>query len=114
MSDHKIVYSDDPNFKKWCKKCGKFPCRCEKPKEINPQEHVLKLRVEKNGRGGKIVTVIFVPSNYDVYFLEVAKKLKNLCGSGGTYKEGKIEIQGDHLLKIKFYLESLRFKTKGS
>lgn len=112
MSDYELVYSDDPNFKKRCPKCGKFPCACPKSSDLRPSDHTLKLRLEKNGRGGKTVTVIFeLPAN-EAYFKDLEKKLKALCGSGGAYKNSMIDIQGDHREKIKSFLEKLGFKVK--
>lgn len=112
MSDYELVYSDDPNFKKRCPKCSKYPCACPKASDLKPTEHTLKIRLEKNSRGGKMVTVVFeLPQNED-YFKEVAKKLKSLCGTGGSFKNNMIEIQGDHREKIKTHLEKLGFKVK--
>jgi translation initiation factor 1 len=112
MSDYELVYSDDPNFKKRCPKCGKFPCACPKASDLKPDQHTLKLRLEKNGRGGKTVTVLFELPPNEEYFKELAKKLKALCGTGGSFKAGTIDIQGDHREKIKTYLEKLGFKVK--
>jgi translation initiation factor 1 len=112
MSDYEIVYSDDPNFKKRCLKCGKYPCGCPKASDLNPAEHLLKIRLEKNGRGGKTVSVIFELPVNELYFKDLEKKLKGLCGTGGSYKNNKIEIQGDHREKIKLFLEKLGFKVK--
>ena len=42
----------------------------------------------------------------------LAKKLKQSCGSGGTVKNGVIEIQGEHRKKIAEVLEKLSYKTK--
>ncbi len=112
MSDYEIVYSDDPNFKKRCPKCKSFPCACPKPLELNPSSHTLKIRLEKNGRGGKSVTVIFELPPHEIYFKELEKKLKNFCGTGGSFKNNMIEIQGDHREKIKTYLEKMGFKVK--
>ena len=67
---------------------------------------------ETKGRAGKGVTLIFdLPLNYD-QILELAAKLKQKCGTGGTVKEGKIEIQGDQRERIILELEKLGFKSK--
>lgn len=112
MSDYEIVYSDDPNFKKRCQKCGKYPCTCPTISDMVPANHLLKIRLEKNGRGGKIVTVIFELPQNGPYFKDCERKLKSLCGTGGSYKNDMIEIQGDHREKIKAFLEKLGFKVK--
>ena len=112
MSDYEIVYSDDPNFKKRCPKCGKHPCACPKSGDMIPSLHQLKIRLEKNGRGGKVVTVVFELPQNEAFFKDLEKKLKGVCGTGGSYKNNMIEIQGDHRDKIKNYLEKLGFKVK--
>lgn len=112
MSDYELVYSDDPNFKKRCPKCQKFPCGCPKSSDMVPNQHTLKMRLEKNGRGGKTVTVIFELPVNEAYFKDLEKKLKALCGTGGSYKNNMIEIQGDHREKIKVFIEKLGFKVK--
>jgi translation initiation factor 1 len=112
MSDYELVYSDDPNFKKRCPKCHKYPCACPKASDMKPNEHTLKVRLEKNGRGGKIVTVVFELPKNEPYFTDVAKKLKAQCGTGGAFKDNMIEIQGDHREKVKAFLEKLGFKVK--
>lgn len=112
MSDYEIVFSDDPNFKKQCKKCLKFPCQCPSLKDMVPNLHTLKIRLEKNSRGGKNVTVIFELPDNEKYFKDLVKKLKNYCGSGGALKNNQMEIQGDHRQKVKAYLEKIGFKVK--
>ncbi len=74
--------------------------------------HTLKVRLEKKSRGGKTVTVVFELPLNDAYFEELGKKLKSLCGTGGSFKNNMIEIQGDHREKIKTHLEKLGFKVK--
>ena len=56
-----------------------------------------------------LVTSIQLPEEQ---LRELASALKRLCGSGGTVKEGTIEIQGDHREKIVTELKSLGYKAK--
>lgn len=99
-----IVWSSDPNFTKKEKKSVQV--------EIDPSNMTLSIRPEKKGRGGKVVSVIYdFPPNHD-YFKKLTKKLKRVCGSGGTFKGDSIEIQGDHRASIREHLEELGFKVK--
>ena len=111
----RLVYSSDGSHLKLCKKCGEDPCECVKSIKnivpIDPTKTTLKIKLEKNQRGGKIVTVIFDFPFNPPYFEDLAKKLKNHLGTGGTFKD-QIEIQGDHRDRIEAYLLKLGFKTK--
>jgi len=120
-TETRLVYSSDGSHLKLCKKCGEDPCECvdsiNNIKPIDPTKLTLKIKLEKNGRGGKIVTVIFdLPYNPD-YFEDLTKKLKNTCGTGGTLKKDsptqiQIELQGDHRDKSEIFLQKLGIKTK--
>jgi translation initiation factor 1 len=78
------------------------------PKKV----HTVKLGRETAGRKGKGVTVVWeLPLNEDG-LKELATLLKNKCGTGGTAKDGRIEIQGDHRDKIAQELEKLGYKVK--
>lgn len=109
-----LVYASDGSHKLVCKVCSKLPCGCPNKQKFIPSQTTLKVRVEKNGRGGKSVSVIHELPNDPEFFKKVAKQLKAYCGTGGTFKSGKIEIQGDHREKIKTFLEKLEFKVKFS
>ena len=73
--------------------------------------------MEKKGRGGKTVTVIRGLPKVNFFLKDLTKKLKNACGSGGTYlmegQEGAIEIQGDKRDQIRALLSKQKIKTKG-
>ncbi len=71
-----------------------------------------KVGRETAGRRGKGVTTIFDVSVDEVALKELATQLKQRCGSGGTVKDGRIEIQGDQRERIIAELEKLGFKVK--
>jgi translation initiation factor 1 len=80
--------------------------------KIYPENVTIKMRLEKNGRGGKTVTVLFDLPNNDTYFEDLTAKLKSTLGTGGTFKDRRIEIQGDHKVRIQSFLEKMGFKVK--
>ena len=95
-SNSGIVYSTASG--KMCPKCGKQAGRCVCPKKSHAPKGDGNVRVgrETKGRKGKGVTVITgLPLTHDA-LKSLAQKLKQKCGSGGTVKNGVIEIQGDH------------------
>ena len=81
-------------------------------KSLAPHEQTVYLHRESKGRGGKSVTVLknLVLSENDLK--EVATKLKQVCGSGGTVKDGMIEIQGEHREKIAEVLKKMGYRVK--
>ena len=111
MPEDRLVYSTDRTLH--CKTCGKLPCKCPQKKvAVNPGETCLRIRLEKSGRGGKSVTVVFDLPRNTACFQDMIKQLKSHCGSGGTLKSGQMEIQGDHRQKVKDFLEKAGFKVK--
>lgn len=73
------------------------------------------LRRETAHRGGKVVVVIdqFAPNISAKQIQALAKKLRNACGCGGTTKERSIELQGNHVEKIRQLLEQEGFRVAG-
>lgn len=99
-----------------CPKCG-WPvasCRCSTTVEEKvPDKIVVKMRIEKAGRGGKTVTVLDdLPRNKE-FLKELAGELKRLCGSGGTVTEKGVEIQGDHREVVRARLQAKGWWVKG-
>jgi translation initiation factor 1 len=81
-------------------------------KSLTPQQQTVYLHCESKGRGGKVVTLVknLVLSEEDLKRL--AKRLKQVCGSGGTVKDGMIEIQAEHREKIAEVLWVAGYKVK--
>ena len=80
-----------------CEKCGlpKDLCVCE---DIAKEQQRVRIYLVKR-RYGKLVTVAEGLDTKTIASL--AKKLKGICASGGTIKDGRIELQGDHLDLVK-------------
>jgi translation initiation factor 1 len=81
-----------------CPRCGKAvaKCSCTKNPRAERGDGIVRVRREVKGRRGKAVTTlsgIGLPSDE---LKELASELKRLCGTGGSAKDGVIEIQGDH------------------
>ncbi len=73
---------------------------------------VVRLGRETKGRRGKgVTTVSDVPLN-EAGLLDLATKLKDRCGTGGTVKNGVIEIQGDQRDRLVAVLEGLGYRVK--
>lgn len=73
---------------------------------------VVRVQREAKGRGGKAVTLVKGIS-LSINDLEaLGKQLKASCGSGGTVKDGIIEVQGDHIDRIVALLNAQGYKAK--
>jgi len=79
---------------------------------LPPNRQTIYLHRDSKGRRGGIVTLVkkLVLSEEDLK--ELAKKLKQLCGSGGTVKDGEIEIQGEHRERIAEALQKMGYQVK--
>ncbi|MEM2943331.1 MAG: stress response translation initiation inhibitor YciH [Methanomassiliicoccales archaeon] len=93
-----------------CPVCGlpKELCMCE---EIAREQQTVRISTDSR-RYGKTVTVIEGIDANDIDLEDLARKLKTKCAAGGTTKDGKIELQGDHKKKVKEVLEEMGFKTE--
>lgn len=78
------------------------------PKKV----YTVKVSRETAGRKGKGVTVVSDIPLTEEQLKELATQLKNKCGTGGTAKDGRIEIQGDHRDRLVTELEKLGYKVK--
>ncbi len=97
-SNARIVYSTDTGGK--CPGCGwpQRDCKCSSQRAANdpiPNRIVAKLRMEKKGRGGKTMTVVYGLPENEAFLKQLCQELKRSCGTGGAVVEGGVEIQGD-------------------
>jgi translation initiation factor 1 len=101
-----------------CPTCGwpQRDCKCSsqfKRDEPLPTRIVAKLRLEKKGRGGKAVTVIYdLPENAP-FLKELAGELKRACGVGGAVAGNSVELQGDVRERIRELLAKKGWTVKG-
>ena len=93
-----------------CSTCG-LPdelCMCE---EIAREQQQIKIFIDKR-RYGKLVTVVEGIDSSDIGLDELARALKTKCVAGGTVKDGKIELQGDHKRKVIEKLKEMGFSVQ--
>jgi translation initiation factor 1 len=92
------VYSTDQG--RICPDCNHAVavCQCEQIRKTRLPETDTVVRVsrETKGRKGKGVTLVTGAPLSEVELKRLAKRLRNFCGTGGTVKDGVIELQGDH------------------
>lgn len=81
--------------------------------EAVPDRIVARLRIERAGRRGKTVTVVYGLPRNPAFLKELAGELKKACGSGGTATGDGVEIQGDHRDRIRKLLEGRGWHVKG-
>src|ERR1700730_12275037 len=98
-----------------CPTCG-LPfktCRCSQSAHpTRKNDGIVRVMRDRKHRGGKTVTVIDGVMGSEAELTTLAQQLKKLCGSGGTVKDGNIEIQGDHCDKLMTKLTAMGYKVK--
>jgi len=94
--DSRLVYSTD---------AGRIS-QTDAP-QIVATDGIVRIRRETKGRKGKGVTTVSGLDLPEAQIKILAKQLKQKCSTGGTVKDGVIEVQGDHREKLKVELEKL-------
>ena len=109
-----LVYSTDSG--RMCPACRKpvAQCTCNKAPALPPSGGVVRVSLDTKGRAGKGVTVVRGLALDAAALALLGKQLKATCGSGGTVKDGTVEVQGDHRDRVMAALESLGFVVKRS
>ena len=94
-----LVYSTDAG--RMCPACRQpiAACRCRQP-AAPAGDGIVRVSRETKGRAGKGVTLVKGLALDAGALVALGKQLKTACGSGGTVKDGVIEIQGDHCERV--------------
>ena len=100
-----VVYSTNPDFQY-------DHSEEERSATLPGRQQKLHVRIERNHRGGKTVTIIegFIGRTADLE--ELGKTLKTKCGVGGSVKEGQILIQGEQKERVVNLLTGMGYKAK--
>jgi len=101
-----LVYSTEGG--RMCPACRKpvGECVCAaQAAAARKGDGVVRVSRETKGRGGKAVTVIRGVALDDLALAALGKRLRAACGSGGTVKDGVIEVQGDHCERVMVWLK---------
>lgn len=113
----RTVYSTETAGK--CPVCG-WPqrnCQCSSQQKRRdaavPARLAAKLRMEKKGRAGKTVTVVYDLPQNDAFLKDLSQKLKRACGTGGAVVDDTIELQGELRERVRDILQQLGFAVKG-
>jgi len=107
-----LVYSTEGG--RMCPECRQplSACSCKaKAKAAPAGDGVVRVSRQTKGRGGKSVTLVKGLALDPVALALLGKQLRTACGSGGTVKDGVIEVQGDH---CELVIEALRKLGHGS
>lgn len=95
-----LVYSTEGG--RMCPACRRplAACACAAQAATPKGDGVVRVSRESKGRGGKTVTLVRGLALAPDALAALGKRLRSACGSGGTVKDGVIEIQGDHRERV--------------
>ena len=100
-----LVYSTDSG--RMCPACRQPVARCAcRTKAPAAGDGIVRVSRESKGRGGKTVTVVRGLGLDEAALAQYGKQLRAACGSGGTVKDGVIEVQGDHADRVIALLQA--------
>ena len=108
-----LVYSTEAG--RMCPVCRQPIAQCvckQKQAPSSVTDGIVRVQRETKGRGGKAVTVVRGVPVDAADLLKLGQQLKTACGSGGTVKDGVIEVQGDHCDKVIALLQGQGYKVK--
>lgn len=107
-----LVYSTDHG--RTCPGCRQplAACICKAARPIPAGDGIVRVSREKQGRGGKTVTMVRGLTLEASVLAATAKQLRSACGAGGTAKDGLIEVQGDHVERVMAWLTQAGYRVK--
>ena len=108
-----LVYSTEAG--RMCPACRQpvAQCGCKAlAKVVAAGDGIVRVSRETKGRGGKAVTLVKGLALDEAALVAVGKQLKAVCGSGGTVKDGVVEVQGDHCDRVIAALQKMGHKVK--
>ena len=108
MASSKLVWTSDPEEAKRLRESG----RLDAAADVEPAKQTIRVAVDRKRRAGKIVTVAGGFQHAPATLAALAASLKKACGSGGTAKDGEIEIQGDHAARVAEELRKRGYRVK--
>lgn len=106
-----LVYSTDAG--RMCPDCRHAigSCIC-KAQALPKGDGVVRVSLQTKGRGGKSVTIVKGLPLDALALAALAKQLRAACGSGGTAKDGVVEVQGDHIATVIAALQKQSYNVK--
>ena len=106
-----LVYSTDAGH--MCPDCRQPSANCIcKAQAIPKTDGVVRVSLQTKGRGGKSVTLVKGLPLDALALAALAKQLRAACGSGGTVKDGVVEVQGDHVATVMAALQKHSYNVK--
>lgn len=109
-----LVYSTDSG--RMCPDCRQpmASCQCKAASARAVGDGQVRVSCQTKGRAGKGVTVVKGLPLDATALAALGKQLRTACGSGGTAKDGTLEIQGDHVERVMELLKAQGFAAKRS
>lgn len=109
-----LVYSTESG--RMCPDCRQpvAACTCTRRPALPTGDGVARVSRETRGRGGKVVTLVRGLALDAPALARLGQELRRVCGSGGTVKDGVIEVQGDHVDAIVGRLQADGRAVRGS
>ena len=108
MASSKLVWTSDPEEAKRLRESGRIDAGRDSPAE----KQTIRVTLDRKRRAGKTVTVAGGFQHSAESLAKLAQTLKKKCGAGGTAKDDEIEIQGDHVARVREELARMGYRVK--